>query len=88
MSRALRKALLKPGFAAVYPELLAGVWIEARAAAGVVAMRQRRELGPDVALSERVLPPAHFDFHGGRARGPRAAGMRTCLSDRPGAAPA
>jgi hypothetical protein len=76
-----RRARLRPEYAALYPGVVAGLWLGARRVAGIVrrsdpTARERER------AAERLLPEAHFEFRGGpRAPGPRL-GQRDRATDR------
>jgi hypothetical protein len=63
-----RLAILDPKFAALYPELPAGVWLPAVKAAAWQADRLWLEQGPEALLLTRVLSDDHFRFRGGTPR--------------------
>jgi hypothetical protein len=64
---AQRKARLRPGYAAWYPELVAGEWHDARWATEKVLQRHRKD-SPPWSLGRRILSEAHFEFEGGDYR--------------------
>ena len=74
----IREVRLKPEYAALYPEIEAGVWM----AAPVVSARRlaRVRMDGDAASLARVLDDEHFEFRGGRPREETA--VRTRFGDR------
>jgi hypothetical protein len=66
---ALRQAWLNPAFAALYPDLPAGIWMTAVSASSLVVYATLRWGRPWPDDGPRVLSEAHFRFRGGRARG-------------------
>ncbi|HEX2249971.1 MAG TPA: hypothetical protein VHH32_06450 [Gemmatimonadales bacterium] len=62
--------MLNPKFAALYPELSAGLWLSAWQATVRRAERVWREAGAEAVIFDRLLPDEHFDFRGGRPRDP------------------
>jgi hypothetical protein len=78
----IRKALLLPEFARLYPGVPAGEWMAAKMLAEYVwAERLRRGEAP-FELGERVLDPRHFEFWHG-AVPPKPPGTSRRASDSP-----
>ena len=77
----MRKVLLKPEYAALYPGVPPGVWLRAAAGAAQVALRLQHGCGRCPPAVGRVLPDEHFTFSGGRRRRRPWAGGLTRLSD-------
>jgi len=71
----MREARLRPEFADLYPELVAGQWEPAARIAEVVLARyllqQMTDGEPDRALNE-----SHFEFRGGAGEAPSAKSRR------------
>jgi hypothetical protein len=61
----VRRARVRPGSAAMHPEVVPGVWMSASKAAQLVRSANRRNRR-QVALGDRVLSDAHFEFRGGK----------------------
>jgi len=76
----IREARLRPEFAHLYPELVAGHWMPASQIGATILLAQlRSERAPS--LGERLLDESHFDFRGGVAREP-AGDYRTRVNDQ------
>jgi hypothetical protein len=65
-----RRALLKPSFRSLYPELPAGVWLPAWEAALKRAEHLWEREGAVAMTATRLLSDDHFEFDGGVAREP------------------
>jgi hypothetical protein len=85
----MRKALVKPEFAELYPEAIPGMWQSAAVLALRVAARLRLASGAELRMPVRTLLGAHFIFRGGRrrrsewmGRGSRAGDVREPASRR------
>jgi hypothetical protein len=78
-----REARLKPEYAALYPDVAAGVWMLAAHVAETLGALARRD--PEGDVLRRVLDERHFEFRGGPAAGSphivRDRGMRAWRSD-------
>lgn len=76
----VREARLRPEFAHLYPELVAGQWMPASQIGATILLAQlRSERAPS--LGERLLEEAHFEFRGGMSRAP-TGDYRTRVSDQ------
>jgi CheY-like chemotaxis protein len=65
----VRRARVRPGFGALYPEIAPAVWISARRAAHLLQQRYDREpCQPRSGNRSRVLYDPHFEFRGGLDR--------------------
>jgi hypothetical protein len=78
---ALRRALLKPEFGTLYPELPAAHWLPAWQAAMRRAERLWFEKGPEAMVEGRLLSEDHFQFKGGSTRSADWRGVTERLSD-------
>jgi hypothetical protein len=61
-----RRARVRPEFAALYPEIVPGVWLSARQAARLVGRRGPRDVCKSGCDRGRALCELHFEFKGGR----------------------
>ena len=77
---AQRQAWLRLRYAAVYPEIPAGVWVTAFSAAWAVAGGVMAGARMWPGRGQRVLEEDHFVFRGGVGRAPweRRSGVRLC----------
>jgi hypothetical protein len=75
----IREARLRPEFAYLYPNLVAGEWQAASDVGAKMLLWQLRS-GRPPRLGERLLTEKHFEFRGGRERGGPTP-LRTRSSD-------
>jgi hypothetical protein len=73
-----RQARLKPQFASLYPDVVAGEWVPAWLLAEQLMRSAERRGNPSGA---RVCDPGHCEFRGGGRRPPELRGLRTRAAD-------
>lgn len=77
---AVREARLLPEWAALYPEIEAGVWMVAEQLVPSV-LRHRLHGQPTWEFTRRILANEHFEFRGGRPRDPAWSGALSRVED-------
>jgi hypothetical protein len=78
----LREAWLRPEYAALYPEVPAGIWVTVFSAAWTIVCGVMTGARPWPGLGPRVLGEKHFVFRGGSSRAPGWDGPG-CRADDP-----
>ena len=78
---ARREARLRPDYAQMYPDIRTARWEPAATVADRVLAGRLLQARP-IALGDRVLPDAHFEFRGGSERGLEPGGVRPRREDR------
>lgn len=64
----VRRTRVRPEYAPLYPEIVAGVWVSARHAARLVRQRGPKEPCREQGCARgRILCDVHFEFRGGRS---------------------
>ena len=72
-----RRARVRPEFAALYPEIVAGVWMSAHEATRLVRRMGVRAVCAEEGCSHgRILCDLHFEFRGGRRNRQAQTGLR------------
>jgi hypothetical protein len=77
---AVREARLMPEWAALYPELEAGVWMAAEQLVPSV-LRHRLQGQPTWEFTRRILTNEHFEFRGGHPREENWSGVLSRVED-------
>lgn len=77
-----REARLKPQFAHLYPAITAGHWDSAAVLADRMVAWLLRNPTAGFIVTDRILPPEHFDFRGEAARPASAPEGQSRRSDQ------
>jgi hypothetical protein len=78
---AQRQAWLRPGYAAMYPEIPAGIWVTVFSAAWAIISGVIAGARPWPGSGPRVLGEEHFVFRGGFSRAPGWTGPGCRVDD-------
>jgi hypothetical protein len=76
----VREARLRPEYAELYPGVEPGVWLPATTVGQQLLLWHLATAA--VPQGERLLTDGHFEFRGGRVRGPSNNGTRTRAGDQ------
>jgi hypothetical protein len=64
----LRRVRVRPEFASLYPEMVAGVWLSATKAARLIRRADPMQQRVHGCACRRLMCEIHFEFRGGRRR--------------------
>jgi hypothetical protein len=63
---AVRRVRVRPEFASLYPEMVAGVWVSAAKAARLIRQADPGQQRVHDCACRRLMCEVHFEFRGGR----------------------